>query len=121
LRFYHGPDFKPVASEKIFEAQVIHGISVCTEKKNYCVLLIWGGPLLRVLEINIPLPVAVGDLSPDVTLDLEVSPITRASDWIFDLVSRPCVSSARAEEATSWVCAAVTARNALIELTVQKK
>jgi hypothetical protein len=118
VRFYHSQDsrqFNYLGSKTVFEDQAVHGISVQPNDSKNVTLAIWGGPLARFLHVggapwNIPLETQ--DLD-----SFELSPVTRAPDWLLDLSFGPTDSSD--SDGRKTVCAAVTAHNALIKFTVQ--
>jgi hypothetical protein len=119
LRFYYSDDVKQftlLGSKKVFNDQAIHGIAVRPSSSNHVILAIWGGPFVRFLQFTGDLHCSQNEAA---NLDtLQLSPVTRASDWILDLAFDPS-DAAEASEGNVIVCAAVTAHNALIKLTVQ--
>jgi WD repeat-containing protein 6 len=106
---------------QIFKSQVIHGISVASESPEHIVLVIWGGSLLCALEIDITFSSHASNNEKDINLLLSSSPVIRAPDWIFDLSSRPSRFSNLEADRPNWICAAVTARNSLIEIVIEKR
>ncbi|KAF2201092.1 WD40 repeat-like protein [Delitschia confertaspora ATCC 74209] len=121
VRIYDSRRSKLVETKKIFQSQAVHGICVCSRKWQSTVLMIWGGLLVRALEIKTPYPdTDVDELSLNLPLGLRLSPVVKVPDWIFDLTSRPNVSENTDDDTSAWVCAAVTARNALLELTIER-
>ncbi|KAF2177034.1 WD40 repeat-like protein [Zopfia rhizophila CBS 207.26] len=121
VRFYHSQEFKLLTTKQIFIYHAIHGISVLSKNYHYDVVIIWGGPLLRVLKIHgSDLDYNIDILSL-INFDsvLQLSPSITVSDWILYLSFGPVNSRAPPESKQAWICAAVTAHNALIELTVE--
>lgn len=114
LRFYHAETSEFVASKRVFKAQAVHGISVYAEETgNVTKLLAWGGRLVRALQIN-----AATDGSRTELLSLSLSNVVKAQDWILDLAPR--MSSLGDENVYNrGICAAVTAHNALLEITIE--
>ncbi|KAF9698758.1 hypothetical protein EKO04_002931 [Ascochyta lentis] len=114
LRFYHAKTSRYIESKRVFEAQAIHGISVYAEELDGVTnLLVWGGRLVRAFRIS-----SVPDKHAHEPLCLCLSNVVKASDWILDLAPR--MSSLEDEDVYSQgICAAVTAHNALLKLTVQ--
>ena len=91
----------------------MHGISVHKkENDNVIRCVIWGGRLVRALEIYF-----AATTQQDHTLKTSLSNIAKAPDWILDLASRPCSSEHEPGYQES-VFVAVTAHNALLELTI---
>jgi hypothetical protein len=113
LRFYHAKDSRYIASQRVFKAQAVHGIRVYSEEHAGIVkLVIWGGRLVRAFEIHS----AADDHE---RLIFYSSNVARASDWIFDLAPKPR-SLIDDTQYHKGVCVAVTAHNALLQVTVQK-
>ncbi|KAF1934362.1 WD domain-containing protein [Didymella exigua CBS 183.55] len=114
LRFYHAKSSEFIASERIFKAQAVHGISVYAEELgNVTKVVVWGGRLVRALRFN-----ALTGGSSHGLLSLCLSNVVKATDWILDLAPR--MSSLEDGEVHDQdTCAAVTAHNALLELTIQ--
>lgn len=83
------------------------------ELDNLTKLVVWGGRLVRALHIS-----TVPDDHNREGLSLSLSNIVKAPDWILDLAPR--LSSLNDENVCRKdICAAVTAHNALLELTIQ--
>ncbi|KAF3035454.1 hypothetical protein E8E12_005710 [Didymella heteroderae] len=116
LRFYHAKSSKFIASTRVFKAQAVHGISVYAEDiGNVTKLVIWGGRLVRAIQIN-----ASPDSPGAEPLTLSLSNVVKAPDWILDLAPR--MSSLDDENVYNKnTCAAVTAHNALLELTIESE
>jgi hypothetical protein len=114
LRFYHAKSSRYVASKRVFKAQAVHGISVYAEEYNHVSkLVVWGGRLVRAFSIN-----TVTDGHGCESLSFCLSNVAEAPDWILDLAPR--LSSLDDEFVyNQGICAAVTAHNALLELTIQ--
>lgn len=115
LRFYRAKDFEYVASRRVFKAQSVHGISVYAEEHNQShvtKLVVWGGRLVRALEV-ISSGLDFGDL------DVHLSVVARAPDWILDLTPRPIDLE---DEAVyhAGTCVAVTAHNALLQVDIER-
>lgn len=114
LRFYHVKDSRCLASKRVFKAQAVHGISVDSEEHDDLIkMVVWGGPLVRALEFS---------LAPGVNgweLAFRQSAVLKVSDWILDLAPR--LSSLEDEgEYQEGTCVAVTAHNALLEITISR-
>ncbi|KAF2275036.1 WD40 repeat-like protein [Westerdykella ornata] len=122
VRCYRSDDVKKftyVGSKRVFKSHAIHGIAAHQVDLNSVTLAIWGGPLIRFLQFD---PVAFSsriDLGGNGWGSSIASPIVRAPDWILDLSLRPA-STSNLTEGDVIICAAVTAHNALIEVTVQQ-
>lgn len=114
LRFYHAKSSRYIASKRIFKAQAVHGICVHTEEvDNVTKLVVWGGRLVRALRIS-----TAPDDHGHEPLSLSLSNVVKAPDWILDLAPR--LSSLDDEDVHGQgICAAVTAHNALLKLTIQ--
>ncbi|KAF2643234.1 WD repeat protein-like protein [Massarina eburnea CBS 473.64] len=111
LRFYHGDGLHHLESKQLFQAQALHGIAVLGESAHHVTLAVWGGLFVRTLEVEI---VERGDMS--ISLDSwKFSDVVRSPDWILDLSPAPH----RVENGPTHL-AAVTAHNALLELTVTR-
>lgn len=115
LRIYnshHSGAFTLLGTRRIFNDHAIHGISLERDQTFPDVLLaVWGGPLIRFLKIDLSTKIEL------VVESLQLSVVTRAPDWILDLSFGP-VNPAEVPRANVAICAAVTAHNALIELTI---
>ncbi|KAF3004086.1 hypothetical protein E8E13_003324 [Curvularia kusanoi] len=116
LKFYHAKTAHFIASRRVFKAQAVHGICVYAEKPDKVTqLVVWGGRLARAIHIDAP-----ADDQEREGLSLSLSNVVKAPDWILDLA--PCKSSSdHGDVPDRAICAAVTAHNALLELTVQCK
>lgn len=116
LRFYHAQTSKFIASKRVFKAQAVHGISVYAEETgNVANLVVWGGRLVRALRLNASID---GPEIETETLSLCLSNVVMAPDWILDLAPR--MGSLEDENVyDQGICAAVTAHNALLEITIQ--
>ena len=114
LRFYHAKDSRYIASKRVFKAQAVHGISVYSEEHDDLIkLVVWGGSLIRALEISLASGVAGSELA------FGESEVLKTSDWILDLAPR--LSSLEDEgEYQEGTCVAVTAHNALLEITISR-
>lgn len=114
LRFYHAKTSRYIASRRVFKAQAIHGVCVYAEDHDGVTkIVVWGGRLIRALRIN-----SVADEHSNEPLALCLSNVAKAPDWILDLAPR--MSSLDDEDVYSrGICAAVTAHNALLQLTIQ--
>jgi len=115
LRFYHAKDSRYLASKRVFKAQAVHGISVYSEGHDGVIkLVIWGGPLIRALELSLASGVTETDL------DVCLSEVLKAPDWILDLA--PCLSSLLDETVYErGTCFAVTAHNALLQVVINRQ
>jgi hypothetical protein len=113
VRFYCRKDkgFEFLTTTRIFKSQSIHGISISSDNFDDAIVVCWGGKLVRVLEFN---------FSSSNSIDaLHLSPTVKTSDWIFDL-SPGSIAAQGPLIGKVGVCAAVTAHNALLELTIQR-
>ncbi|KAJ8111118.1 hypothetical protein OPT61_g6210 [Boeremia exigua] len=116
LRFYHAKSSKYVASKRVFTAQAVHGICVFAEEHNDVTkLVIWGGRLIRALQIN-----ALPDHHSGEPLCLSLSNVVKAPDWILDLAPR-WGSLNDGDVHIQGICAAVTAHNALLQFTIRRQ
>lgn len=110
--------FTFLASRHIFNDQAIHGITVLPNRSSHVILAIWGGPLVRFLwsrdnshdQTNIESALLAGKLG--------LSTVSRSPDWILDLSFAP-LDDQNLPGAKVIACAAVTAHNALLEITIQ--
>jgi hypothetical protein len=99
----------------VFQAQAIHGISVLSCSNDHVNLVIWGGLLVRALELYVIADAA--EISPPKAL--RFSDVAKAPDWILDLSPREVDQKISTHDEV-WVCAVVTAHNALLELIVRR-
>ncbi len=114
LRFHHAKDSRYISSERVFNAQAVHGIRVVSEEHAHVIqLVVWGAKLVRALEINFTGQVGAQDLS------LCFSNVAKASDWILDLAPRPIALDDDAQYHKG-SCVAVTAHNALLRVNIQR-
>ncbi|KAI4637537.1 uncharacterized protein J4E88_002007 [Alternaria novae-zelandiae] len=115
LRFHHASDSRYISSERVFKAQAIHGIRVFSEEHAHVIkLVIWGGRLVRALEIDFADQVGQQGLS------LCFSNVAKASDWILDLAPRPKGLDDDAQYHKG-SCIAVTAHNALLHVEMEQR
>jgi hypothetical protein len=115
LRFYQAKDSRYISSKRVFKAQAVHGIRVFSEEHAHITkLVIWGGRLIRVLEIDFT------SQADQQSLSLSFSNVAKASDWILDLAPRPkgLDDDAQYHKAS---CVAVTAHNALLQVKIEQK
>ncbi|KAF2030325.1 WD domain-containing protein [Setomelanomma holmii] len=113
LRFYHREDSCYIASERVFVGQAVHGISLFSvEDDGLLRLVVWGGKLIRVLEVKV-----ASNVPQEVRLDVRWSNVAKASDWILDLAPRPANSICTSSHLDT-ACVAVTAHNALLQVNV---
>ena len=92
----------------------MHGIRVYSdEHSNLIKLIVWGGRLVRALEV-------VFATDGEGGLDFSLSTIGKASDWIFDIAPKPKALDDEAQYDIA-VCVAVTAHNALLQVTVRRQ
>jgi hypothetical protein len=114
LRFYRAKDSQYIASKRVFKAQAVHGISVYSEEyDDLTKIVVWGGPLIRALEVRL----ASG--GHEAGLHVNLSEVLKAPDWILDLAPR--LSSLEDEGAyQKGTCVAVTAHNALLHITIHR-
>jgi hypothetical protein len=114
LQFYHAKDSRFIASKRVFKAQAVHGISVYSEEyDNVIKLVIWGGRLVRALEVN----VAPADCD-EIQLHVRLSEVAKAPDWILDLA--PHFSSLDEAAYQTGTCVAITAHNALLQINIER-
>ena len=114
LRFYHAKASRYIASTRVFKAQAVHGICVYAEESEKATkLVVWGGRLARAVHID-----ALANHQEPKALSLSLSNVVKAPDWILDLAPRMS-SLDDGDVYERSICAAVTAHNALLELTVQ--
>lgn len=115
LRFHHASNSRYISSERVFKAQSIHGIRVFSEEHAHVIkLVIWGGRLIRALEIDFADQVGQQGLS------LCFSNVAKASDWILDLAPRPKGLDDDAQYRKG-SCIAVTAHNALLHVEMEQR
>jgi hypothetical protein len=98
----------------VFKAQAVHGISVYSEEhENVTKLVIWGGKLVRALEVTL-----IAHSSTPLTILL--SDVAKAPDWVLDLASRP---NHLEDEGVyhKGTCVAVTAHNALLQIDIERR
>jgi hypothetical protein len=115
LRFYRAKDSRYISSKRVFKAQAVHGIRVFAEENAHIIkLVIWGGRLIRALEIHLTGQVGVQSLS------FGFSNIAKASDWVLDLAPRPKALDDDAQYHKG-SCVAVTAHNALVQVKIERR
>lgn len=116
LRFYHAKSSRYIASRRVFKAQAVHGISIYAEDLNGVTkLVVWGGRLVRALTLD-----AVTDVHGPAPVSLCLSNVVKAPDWILDLA--PQIVSLEGDDVfNQGICAAVTAHNALLRLTIESQ
>ncbi|KAH7078403.1 WD domain-containing protein [Paraphoma chrysanthemicola] len=113
LRFYHGESSRYIASERVFEAQAVHGASLYSIGHDGLIkLVIWGGSLVRALEVDL-----VTTAASQLHLEVRLSKVARASDWILDLAPRPN-NVDNGKDQMQAMCIAVTAHNALVQINI---
>jgi WD40 repeat protein len=95
----------------------VHGISVYSESYDDVIkLVIWGGCLVRALEINS----SSNKDHQNLHLDFFLSAVAKSPDWILDLAPR--FSSLEDEvDSQQGVCVAVTAHNALVQVAIHRQ
>ena len=114
LRFYHAKTSRYLSSRRVFKAQAVHGICVYAEESEKVTkLVVWGGRLARAVHID-----ALANHQEPKALSLSLSNVVKSPDWILDLAPRMSSPEDGGVYERS-ICAAVTAHNALLELTVQ--
>ena len=117
LRFYDAKSSRYIASRRIFKAQAVHGISVYSESyEDVIKLVVWGGCLVRAIEVRFD---PRKDLHES-ELDVCLSVVARSPDWILDLAPR-FSSLEDASEIEQGICVAVTAHNALVQITIHRQ
>ncbi|KAI8937805.1 hypothetical protein NX059_005502 [Plenodomus lindquistii] len=115
LRFYRASDARLISSHRVFKAQAVHGIAVYSEQHNHVTkLVIWGGRYVRALEVSCSLHQPEPEL-----FNISQSNVATAPDWIFDLAPRPTILNERSYHRGT--CAAVTAHNALLQVSIERK
>jgi hypothetical protein len=121
LLFYKSQGSKRFAllgTKRVFADQAIHGVAVHGGNSEYAILAIWGGALVRFIILRHDV-YKISDIDPVIFDDcLTLSAISRASDWILDLSFAPA-DSVDLLTGKSVICAAVTAHNALVELSIE--
>ncbi|KAF2703919.1 WD40 repeat-like protein, partial [Pleomassaria siparia CBS 279.74] len=119
LRVYcsQGESFRLLNSTRIFKSQSIHGISIRSISSEHVLVVCWGGRLVRALDCSYLLS---HNRTENLGVDIHLSSTVETSDWLFDLSWGP-----RDAESTpasrAGVCAAVSAHNALLELTIERR
>jgi hypothetical protein len=119
LRFYYEPESGDcifLGSKKVLNDHAIHGFDVNCGSSDNVIIAIWGGPYVRFVAVDVN--IHSNAPSSAIVENLVLSPTVKAPDWILDL-SFGLKHSSIPEEADVVNCAAVTAHNALVELTVQ--
>ncbi|KAL1613132.1 WD repeat-containing protein 6 [Paraconiothyrium brasiliense] len=109
LRFYERQDNIYLWSERVFEAQAIHGISELEIEIGSAHLIVWGGLLVRTVKFSFR------DYDNDARIYLEnfqLSNVGRAPDWILNILPAPYTFG----DPNPVRCPAVTAHNALLEI-----
>ncbi|KAE8861946.1 hypothetical protein PTNB73_07500 [Pyrenophora teres f. teres] len=115
LRFYLAKDSRYLSAVRVFKAQAVHGICALAQDQAHASrLVIWGGKLVRSLDIDL-----AGEYGQE-GMNLCLSNIARASDWILDLAPRP-KSLEDDRQYVTGTCVAVTAHNALLQVTVESQ
>lgn len=115
LRLYDAQTFQFISSKRVFKSQAVHGISLYSNHHDQVTkLVIWGGYLVRALELVSPIPDEQHD-----GLEIFLSEVARAPDWILDLVPRPTTIDDNSVYQKG-ACAAVTAHNALLLVTIER-
>jgi WD40 repeat protein len=97
-----------LSSDRIFEAQAIHGIRELSSSADHVHLIVWGGPLIRTLILG----TFCDEYESLSLLNFRLSEVTRAPDWILDLHPAP----PSPDNAIPKRCVAVTAHNALLDV-----
>ncbi|KAH3950330.1 hypothetical protein HBH53_078990 [Parastagonospora nodorum] len=117
LRFYDAKSSRYIASKRVFKAHAVHGISVYSETYDDVIkLVVWGGCLVRALEVKFTPRVDFHETQ----LDACLSAVARSPDWILDLAPR-FSSLEDASEIEQGICVAVTAHNALVQVTIHRQ
>jgi WD40 repeat protein len=115
LRLYNCKNLHYLESNQVFQAQAIHGIACLSETINHVTLVIWGGFLVRTVDFDL---IAEEDVRI-VPASWLFSEVFNAPDWILDL--SPAPSQCEGESTSDVrILAAVTAHNALLELTATR-
>jgi hypothetical protein len=115
LRFYHAKDSRFIASKRVFKSQAVHGISVYSEEyDDVTIIVVWGGRLIRAIEVNV-----ASTVRAEVQLDVRLSEVVKAPDWILDLAPR--FSSLEEAAYQTGACVAVTAHNALVQVNIERQ
>lgn len=113
LRFYHAKNSRYITSQRVFKAQAVHGIRICSQENAHVVkLVVWGGRLVRAFAINFT-------ADDEECLTIYTSNVAKASDWIFDLAPRP-KSLDDDMHYHRGMSVAVTAHNALLQVTCEQ-
>lgn len=94
----------------------MHGITVYSEAHDHeSTIVIWGGRLVRALEIEFSSPYHQHN-----GLNIRASDVGKAPDWILDLTTSPN-SLANRPEHQKRTCVAVTAHNELLQVSIESK
>ena len=118
LRLFRSSGHKLIGNVQIFKSQSIHGIRLHCEGPSSFVVLIWGGALIRALNIRSHRHSVIHD---DATSPvIELSSTLRAPDWILG-VEFNIDANDPAYQSESWTCAAITAHNALLGVKIQRQ
>ena len=99
-------------TKQIFDSQTIHGIAVHDICSSTFVVIIWGGRSLRLAQLRLPTasPVEMNNV------DIWLSHITKAPDWILDFSLGPLKPQTSDNAFYHFKAAAITAHNALLGL-----
>jgi hypothetical protein len=90
----------------------VHGISLYSESYDDVIkLVVWGGCLVRALEVN---------LAHETQVEICLSAVAKSPDWILDLAPR-FSSLEDAAQHEQGICVAVTAHNALVQITIHRR
>ena len=112
IRFYHAKDTRYISSKRVFKTQAVHGLSAYSDEHDQVTkLVVWGGRLVRALEIEL----TIADHEHHV-IKTCLSDVAKAPDWILDLAARP-TSLEGESQYQKGTCVAVTAHNALLQVT----
>jgi hypothetical protein len=118
LRFYTREEHNYISSRQVFQSQAIHGIAVLSASDQFVKLVVWGGLLVRAVDLSVSADATYG--TQKLTLGaLQFSKVSKAPDWILDLSPRAKGQEKGANDGIA-VCAAVTAHNALLELSIRQ-
>lgn len=112
MRIYSAQSLTYLLSQRIFQAQAVHGIAVISKSDCHVVIIVWGGSLVRVCKFDLLLDEENANVVSDSWI---FSASVEAPDWILHLSPSPLFAD-DSNTVKVPVCAAVTAHNALLEL-----
>ena len=111
MRFYHRIDNTCLRSYKCFKSQAVHGVLFLSGDADYVVLIAWGGVSIRTIQVTLEHRSSTLSLR-----SIHGSREATSPDWILDV----CSISTSPEKSNLVNCVAVTAHNALLEISSQR-